>query len=175
MSAVLRWTGIAKLISFYRYIAFAGPRTTTGLGLLLILGLAAIHLYLLVTDQALARRVDAPAYLVVYYALLLGAVALAVLGMLTVHKLGWALASLVSAAALLMYIASRMWGLPDLSGLVGSWDYPLGTFLMALAASFLTLHFLVITRMCVAYPEQRKWPELTSKLVWTGGPDATRP
>lgn len=157
MTAVLRWTGLGKLISCYRYIYFNGPRTTTALGMSLALGVGAIHLYLLVTNQALARRVDSPAYLDVSFALLFTSALLAALGMVTGRRLGWALGSLVSAAAIMVYVASRVWGLPGLPLLVGWWDYPVGTFALALAAMFLGLHFSVVTGLNVAFPDRRDW------------------
>ncbi len=169
MTAVLRWTGLGKLVSFYRHIYFAGPRTTTGSGILLVLGVGAIHLYLLLTNSALAPSVDSPAYLDAYFASLLATAVLAAVGMVTGRKPAWALGSLVSAAAMLMYIASRMWGLPGLPSLVGYWDYPLGTFVLALAAPFLALHFAVVTGLCVAFPERRDWPGMHSELVARGG------
>ena len=157
MTAVLRWTGLGKLISCYRYIYFNGPRTTLALGLVLVLGVGAIHLDLLVTDQALARGVDSPIYLDVYFTLLFASALLAGLGMVNGRRPGWALGSLVSAATITMYVVSRVWGLPGLPLLVGWWDYPLGTVVLALAAMFLGLHFSVVTGLNVAFPEQRDW------------------
>ena len=157
MIALLRWTGLGKLISCYRYIYFNGPRTTTALGMLLVLGVGAIHLYLLVTDQALARGVDSAAYLDVYLTLLFASALLAALGMVSGRRSGWALGSLVSIATIMVYVVSRIWGLPGLSLLVGWWDYPLGTFVLALAAMFLGLHFSVVTGLNVAFPERRDW------------------
>jgi hypothetical protein len=157
MTAVLRWTGLGKLVSCYRYIYFNGPRTTLALGMVLVLGVGAIHLYLLVTDQALARGVASPAYLDVYFTLLFASALLAALSMATGRRPGWALGSLASAATIMMYVVSRVWGLPDLPLLVRWWDYPLGTFVLALAAMFLGLHFSVMTGLNVAYPDRRDW------------------
>jgi hypothetical protein len=70
---------------------------------------------------------------------------------------GWALGSLVSMASIAMYLVSRTAGLPGLPRLVGRWDYPLGTFVIALAALFAVLHFSVLTGMNVAYPLRRCW------------------
>jgi hypothetical protein len=67
------------------------------------------------------------------------------------------LGSLVSAASLAMYLASRTVGLPGVSQLVGWWDYPVGTFAMALAALFVGVHVTVLTGMNVAYPHRRDW------------------
>lgn len=157
MTTVLRWSGLEKLLSFYRYLYFNLPRVTTALGITLVLGLGAIHLYLLVTDQALARRLDAPIYLQVYFGLLIATAVLAAAGMVTAAKLGWALGALVSLAGLMMYVASRVWGLPGLPQLVGRWDYALGTFLLALAAGFLAVYFTVLTGLNIAYPQKRNW------------------
>jgi hypothetical protein len=151
MIAVLRWTGIGKLISFYRYISFNSPRVITGSGAVLVLGVGAIHLYLLVVSSGV------PVYLRAYFAVLTAAAALAAVGMLTGRTLGWVLGSLVSAAAIAMYVASRTIGLPGLPQLVGWWDYPLGTFSMMLAALLLSLHFSVLTGMNVAYPQRQHW------------------
>jgi hypothetical protein len=151
MIAVLRWTGIGKLISFYRYISFNIPRVITGSGAVLVLGVGAIQLYLLVASRGV------PGYLSAYFAVLAAVAVLAALGILAGRTLGWALGSLTSAAAIATYVASRTIGLPGLPQLVGWWDYPLGTFLMMLAALVLALHFSVLTGMNVAYPKRQHW------------------
>ncbi len=157
MTTVLTMTGLGKLISFYRYFSFNGPKATTASGMLLALGVGAIHLYLLVSDQALGRRFASPIYLDAYYGLLFACAVAAAVGIIAVPKPGWALGSLVSAAAIMMYVASRVWGLPGLPILQGWWNYPLGTFMMALGAMFLGLHFSVLTGPNVAYPQRRDW------------------
>jgi hypothetical protein len=112
MTTVLKVTGVEKLISFYRYCYFNAPRTTTATGMVLVLGVGAIHLYLLVSDQALGRRFASPLYLDAYYGVLFACAVAAALGMIAVPKPAWALGSLVSAAAIMMYVVSRVWGLP---------------------------------------------------------------
>jgi hypothetical protein len=159
MTTLLRWTGLGKLISFYRYISFNGPRVTTALGLVLLLGVAAIRLYWLAGGFPLPTY---PAYLAGYFALLVAAAVLASVAMVAGRRpglvwLGWMLGSLVSAASLAMYLASRTVGLPGVSQLVGWWDYPVGTFAMALAALFVGVHVTVLTGMNVAYPHRRDW------------------
>lgn len=155
MTTVLRWTGLGKLISFYRHFFFNGPRVTTGLGVVLLLGAAAIRLYLLLGGFVLS------AYLAAYFALLVAAAfgaAVAIVGRRpALVRIGWLLGDLVSTASIAMYIVSRTAGLPGLSHLVGRWDYPLGTFAMAIAALYLGLHFSVLTRMNVAHPRRREW------------------
>ena len=169
MSTVLRWTGLGKLLSFYRYFSFNGPRLTTALGIVPLLGIAAIRLYWLAGGFLLPAY---PAYLAAYFALLAAAALLAVVGMVLGRRpglvqtgwarigwtqIGWTLGSLVSAASIAMYLASRTVGLPGLPQLVGRWDYALGTFAIALAALFVALHFSVLTGMTVAYPHRRQW------------------
>lgn len=156
MTTLLRWTGIGKLISFYRYFAFNAPRVTTTSGIVLLGGIAAIRLYLLVGAATV------PAYLAAYFAVLIAGAFLASVGMVlgrrpVLPRIGWALASLVSTTSIAVYIASRTWGLPGLPQLVGRWDDPLGTFSMVLAALFLALHFSVWTGMNVAVPHRRQW------------------
>jgi hypothetical protein len=159
MSILLRWTGLAKLVSFYRYFAFNGPRVTTALGVVLMIGLVAIRLYWLAGGFPVRLY---PVYLAVYFALVISAGLLASMAMVlgsrpAVAGMGWALGSAVSAASIGMYVVSRTAGLPGLTDLVGWWDYPLGTFSMALAALFVGLHFSVLTGMNVAYPQRRHW------------------
>ncbi|HWR48192.1 MAG TPA: hypothetical protein VN327_11365 [Pseudonocardiaceae bacterium] len=189
MNTVLRWTGIGKLISFYRYFSFNGPRLTTALGIVPLLGIAAIRLYWLAGGFLLPAY---PAYLAAYFALLVFAALLAAAGMVVGRRpgpvqiggaqvggaqvggaqvggaqvggaqvggaqVGWTLGSLVSAASIAMYLASRTVGLPGLPQLVDRWDYALGSFAMALAALFVALHFSVLTGMNVAYPHRRQW------------------
>jgi hypothetical protein len=159
MTTVLRWTGLGKLISFYRYFAFNGPRLTTTSGIVPLLGVAAIRLYWLAGGFLLPGY---PAYLAAYFALLATAALLAAVGMVLgrrpgLVRIGWALGSLVSVASLVMYVVSRTAGLPGVPRLVQWWDYPLGTFAMVLAAVFLALHFSVLTGMNVAYPQRRQW------------------
>lgn len=156
MSAVLRWTGLGKLISFYRYFAFNAPWATTASGVVLLVGIAAIRLYLLLGGFAF------PAYLAVYFVLLVAVALLASAGMVAGRRPGparggWMLGSLVSTVSIAMYIVSRTVGLPGLPQLIGRWDYALGTFSMVLAALFLALHFSVLTGMNVAVPQRRQW------------------
>lgn len=159
MTAVLRWTGLGKLISFYRYFAFNGPRVTTTSGIVLLVGIAAIRLYWLVGGFLVPGY---PAYLTAYLALLVTGAVMASVGMVLgrrpgLVRIGWMLGSVVSIVSIAMYLLSRTIGLAGLPQLVNRWDYALGTFAMALAALFLALHFSIVTGMNVAYPRRRRW------------------
>lgn len=153
---ILWITGAGKAIAFYRHFAFDLPRATTALGVALLVGIATVRLFLL-------AHVAAPAYLQAYFVLvavfaLLAAAAASGIVERAVPA-GWAIGSLVALASMLMYIASRAWGLPDLPNLVDRWDNPLGTFSIMLAAGYLGLHFSVLTRMTVAYPHRQGWTD----------------
>ncbi|MBP0457133.1 hypothetical protein [Streptomyces montanisoli] len=158
--------GIARLISLYRYFAFNVPALITAVSLALLLGIAAVHLWLLSAGYSL------PAYFRAYLALLAAGALLAAVGIgarwVTGAREGsgvsrrgghmaWALGSLASLASIGMYLASRTLGLPGLDVLTGRWDYPLGTFSMILAGLFVALHFSVLTGLNVAAPDRRGW------------------
>lgn len=157
MGAVTKWTGLDKAISLYKHISFAGPRTTTGVGVALLSIGAVVHVYWLASGQALAVAVEPPVYLLVYFAVhVIGSVA-AVAGMVVGLTRAWYLGSGLATATVAVYLASRVWGLPGLAVLTGWWHYPLGTVAMILAALFLGLHVAVLTKVCIAHPHQRGW------------------
>lgn len=148
--------GVNKAVSFYRHITFNLPRLVTAAGIALLLGIAAVRLVLLAENVAALPR-----YLSAYFALIGLLATLAALGMLvpilSITRVAWGLGSLVALASLLMYIASRTAGLPQLPQLVGRWDYAPGTFAMALSGAYLATHFSVLTRMNVAFPDHQRW------------------
>lgn len=153
MNAVLRWSGVPQLYSFYRHFAFNLPRLTTGTGVVVLLGIGAIRLYLAVSDPVPGYGV--PSYLTAYFAVVFAVSVLAGVGMLAVRKLAvvktsWAVGSLVALATFAMYLASRTAGLPGLAKFVGQWDHPLGTFSMILSLTYLALHLSVVSAVNVA-------------------------
>lgn len=154
IDTVLRLTGAGAAISLYRHVSFNLPRATTSVGVGLLLGIATIRLYVLAT-------VTVPPYLAAYFVLVAVFALLAVPAMAAgrpvLAQVGWALGGVVALASLLMYIASRAWGLPGLPQLTGRWDNPLGTFSMILAAGYLALHASVVAGMNVAYPRHQPW------------------
>ncbi|WP_164419915.1 oxidoreductase [Streptomyces salinarius] len=162
MSAVLRWTGVGKAVSFYRYFAFDLPVLTTLSALGLLLGFGAVQLWILVTHR------EVPGYFTAYLALLAAASVCAAAGvglgwamrgarLRRGGRLAWTLGSLASLASIAVYLFSRTAGLAGLGELRGRWDYVPGTLSMALAGLFVALHFSVRTGLNVAAPDRRHW------------------
>lgn len=151
MNALLRITGIGKLISFYRYIYFDLPRLVTFTGICLILLIGLIHLYLL------PRHYEAAPYIGVSFGLLFAGSLLSSVGILRGPGWGWALGAILSAAAFAAYFVSRIWGLPGFSEAEGNWATPLGTVAFGLEALFIATYVSLITGMNVAWPDKRDW------------------
>ena len=150
MNTLLKVTGLGKLISFYRYIYFDGPRWVTGTGIVLILLVGLIHL------------LEAPAHFEAasYVGTLLlinsaGSIVAAVGIYRGARSWGWALGTVICGVAFVSYIVSRTLGLPGLEG--SSWANPAGTVAMGLEALYVGLYFSVITGMNVAVPDKRNW------------------
>lgn len=146
---------IASLLALTEWFAFAGPRTTTALGVVLLGGVAGPRVYLLATGTF-------PGYLDAWFVVLTVALLAAALAMVrartrVVAALGWAGGSLAASASIGVYVASRTVGLPGLGDLVGRWDRPLGTFAVATAALFLALHAALLLGVVVAVPAHRRW------------------
>ncbi|MGW5212363.1 hypothetical protein ACWEQO_14450 [Streptomyces sp. NPDC004051] len=161
-TAVLRWTGVGKAVSFYRYLAFNLPALTTLSALGLLLGLAAVQLWTAFTHRGV------PGYFTACLALLAAGPVLAAAGVARGWatragrprrrgRSAWTLGSLVSSASLAVYLVSRTAGLPGLGELRGRWDYVPGTLSMALAVLFAGLHLSVRTGLNVAAPDRRHW------------------
>jgi hypothetical protein len=152
MNALLRITGIGRLVSFYRYIYLNLPQLTRLAGLALILTVGAIHL------------IEAPAhfkaavYLGVLFAMNFAGTLVVAIGIFRGAKgWGWTLGALISVLSLLAYLASRLFGLPGFAQAAGEWDGPLGTLAMILESLFLAGWLSVITGLAVVAPDKRNW------------------
>lgn len=146
----------SPLLTLNGYVAFDLPRTVTGLGSSLLMGLVAVHAY------TLATRPGLPLYFLVYVALLTAACLAAATGMAfaikpIVPQAGWYAGSLVSMAFLLIYVVSRFVSLPGLVALTGRWDLAPGTLAMGLAGGFIAVHTTVLSGINVAYPQRQNW------------------
>lgn len=138
------------------YVAFDLPRAVTGLGASLLMGLVAVHAYVVAT------RPDLPPYFLVYVAALLiaclGAVAAMAFGLKPlVPRVGWYFGSFVCTVFLVIYLVSRFVSLPGLVALTGRWDLAPGTLAMAFAGGFLAVHTTVLSGVNVAYPQRQNW------------------
>jgi hypothetical protein len=138
------------------YVAFDLPRTVTGLGGLLLLGIVGAHAYVLATQQAL------PLYFVVYCTVLIvgcvlaaGAIWFAL--MPRAPQLGWFVGDLVSVVVVGLYFASRAASLPGLIAVTGRWDFAPATFALAFAGAFVAVHMSVLLGINVAYPQRQGW------------------
>lgn len=152
------WQGIfsSPLLTLNGYVAFDVPRAVTGLGVSLLMGVVAVHVYLLATEPGL------PVYFVIYAAVLIAACAGAAGAMVFAFKplvpqRGWYFGSLVCSVFLVIYLVSRFVSLPGLVALTGRWDLAPGTMAMALAGGFLAVHTTVLSGINVAYPQRQNW------------------
>lgn len=146
----------SPLLTLNGYVAFDLPRTVTGLGTSLLLGLVAVHAYLAATRSGL------PLYFWVYMAVLIAAclgvaAALAFAAKPLVPQVGWFVGSSVCAAFLVVYLSSRFVSLPGLVTVTGRWDLAPGTLAMAFAGAFIAVHTTVLSGINVAYPQRQNW------------------
>lgn len=145
---------VQALLTAYRWVAFAGPRTTTGLGVALLGTITVPQLFLL------GRRY--PGWVHGWAVLAVAVALLAVTAMLrarsrVVAGLGWFGGSAVCAVSITLWLLSRTVGLPGLVGTVGRWDHPGATAALGLAAAFLVLHVSLLLGVTVARPGRRHW------------------
>lgn len=146
----------SPLLTLNGYVAFDLPRTVTGLGASLLMGLGAVHVYVGATRPGL------PLYFWVYLAVLIAACLSAAAAMVfavkpLVPQAGWYAGSFVCAAFLVIYLGSRLAGLPGLVALTGRWDLAPGTLAMAFAGGFIAVHTTVLSGINVAYPQRQNW------------------
>lgn len=140
------------------WIAFNVPRAVSLLGTALLIGIAAVHFYVLISQPA------SPTYFVVYVAIL-EACCLSTATSLwlgrnpRVPQLGWFFGDLVSVVFLGLYLASRAATLPGLVALTGRWDFAPGTLAAALALGFVAVHMSVLLGINVAYPQRQQWTD----------------
>lgn len=145
----------SSLLTLNGYVAFNLPRAVTGLGTALLMGLVAVHVYVLASTPVL------PLYFVIYAAVLIIA-CLVTAGALvfpkpTVAQAGWYFGSFVCAGFVVVYVISRIAELSGLTTLTGRWDLAPGTLAMALAVGFIAVHTTVLSGINVAHPRRQNW------------------
>lgn len=147
-----------RVLSLGGYVAFDLPRVITGLGTVLLLGIAATHVDILTSQEM------RPGYFAVYAAVAIGACVLAA-GALgfgrnpQVARAGWYFGSLLSVAFLGLGMATRFVNLPGLAAVTGRWDVVPATFVVAFAAAFIAVHVSVLVGINVAYPQRQHWED----------------
>ncbi|OBG29715.1 oxidoreductase [Mycobacterium sp. 852002-51057_SCH5723018] len=146
------------MLSLGGYIAFDLPRVVTGLGAVLLLGVAASHAYLLTRQDTL------PWYFAGYAAVVIVGCVLIAGGMgfgrnPRVPQASWLFGSLLSAVVLGVDVATRWASLPGLTGVTGRWDVAPVTFALAFACAFIALHASVLLGINAAYPHRQHWED----------------
>ncbi|OBA76143.1 hypothetical protein A5641_22610 [Mycobacterium sp. 1554424.7] len=150
-----------RILSLGGYVAFNLPRVVTGLGAVLLVGIAVTHVYALVTQ---ATQGTLPWFFVAYAVAviagcLLVAVALPVGRNPHVAQAGWYFGSLLSVVVIGVDVVTRVACLPTLTGLTGRWDFAPASFAFAFAGAFLALHSSVLLGINVAYPRRQQWQD----------------
>jgi hypothetical protein len=161
VSAVIERWKRSQLYDWLRlkgWVAFNLPRTVTALGAGLLIGVVAVHVYVLTSRTAL------PLYFVIYAAIL-GAGCLLTASFLwlgrnpRVPQLGWVFGDLISVVFLGVYLVTRAAPLPGLVAMTGRWDFAPGTFAAAFALGFVAVHMSVLLGINVAYPQRQQWTD----------------
>jgi hypothetical protein len=136
-----------------RYAAVDLPRTTTAAGAALLLGLGGVHLYVLLREAGL------PNYLRVGFGFLIACcvVAAALVCGSRTARAGWALGGLVCLAFLVVYVVSRLAGLPGLPEVRGWWDSAPGSVAGVCALTFLAVITAIVLGITVAHPRAQHW------------------
>ena len=147
-----------ECLSLGGYVAFDLPRTVTGLGALLLLGIAAAHVYILTSQETL------PGYFVFCATALIAGCLLAAgstgFGRNPhVAQAGWYFGSLLSVVILGLDVGTRVASLPGLATVTGRWDFAPATCALALAGAFIGLHASVLLGINVAYPQRQHWED----------------
>lgn len=150
MNPLFKISGVSKIVTFYRYIYFDGPRWVTGMGIMLILLVGLIHLLEAPEHVEVAGYVGA-LFLVNFVASVVAAIGI----YRGARSWGWAVGAVISSFALAAYVLSRTLGLPEFGE--GTWANPVGTVAMGLEALYIGLYFSIVTGMNVAVPNKRNW------------------
>lgn len=140
------------------YVAFNLPRLVTTLGAALLTGIAAIHVYVLISRPAL------PMYFVIYTTAVVGCCLLTAMALWLarnprVPQAAWLFGDLVSVVFFGVYLGSRAVTLPGLVAITGRWDFAPGTLAGSFALGFVTIHMSVLLGINVAYPQRQHWSD----------------
>jgi hypothetical protein len=126
-------TRLFRVLSLGGYVAFDLPRAVTGLGVSLLIGIAATHIYVWTSQDAL------PPYFQVYAAVVVA------LCLMFAGSMGFGRNPRVAQAG--WYFVT------------GRWDFAPATFALAFAGAFIGLHGSVLLGINVAYPRRQHWED----------------
>lgn len=158
MAQRLRRSQLYDWLRLKGYVAFNVPRAVTGLGASLLLGIAALHVYVLVT-RSMSSAFFLAYTVAVVACCLLAAAALGFGRNPGIPRAAWLLGDALSVAYLTIYLATRLAPLPGLVAVTGRWDFAPGTLAGALALVFVTIHLSVLLGINVAYPQRQQWTD----------------
>lgn len=154
MASSLRHSTVGRYLSVYRYVEINLPKTTTAVADTLLLGNAAVHLYLVITAAF-------PTYVAACLLLLvlgfLTAVVLTVVPDRRPARCGWLLGAATSVLAGGGYLLSRFVALPGMPYTPSWWDFPPGSLVAGCAALYLVLYASVLLGMNTAFPDTARW------------------
>jgi len=147
-----------RVLSLGGYVAFDLPRAVTGLGALLLMGIAATHVYMWASQETLPR------YFLVYATVVVAGCLLFAGSMgfgwnPRVAQAGWYFGSLLSIVILGLDVGTRVASLPGMSAVTGRRDFAPAAFALAFAGAFIGLHASVLLGINVAYPQRRHWED----------------
>jgi len=147
-----------RVLSLGGYVAFDLPRAVTGLGALLLVGIAATHAYMWASQDGLPR------YFQVYAAVVIAGCLLFAGSMgfgrnSHVAQAGWYFGSVLSVVILGLAVGTRVASLPGMTAMTGRWDFAPATFALAFAGAFIGLHASVLLGINVAYPQRQHWED----------------
>ncbi|TSE00964.1 oxidoreductase [Skermania sp. ID1734] len=148
-----RKTRLYRMLTVYQYVALNLPKVITLVGAGLLLGLAGVHIYILVSESALPTWAFAAtvAFIVICF------VAAVMLTLRPVVWAGWALGVIASIAFVVFYVVSRLAGLPGMPEARTWWDYSPGSLAGACALMYLGLSASIPLGIVIAYPQKRAW------------------
>jgi hypothetical protein len=124
----------------------------------LLIGIAATHVYVWASQDALPRYFQG-------YAAVVVALCLMFAGSLVfgrnphVAQAGWYFGSLLAVAILTVDVGTRVVSLPGLVAVTGRWDFAPATLALACACAFIGLHGSVLLGINVAYPRRQHWED----------------
>lgn len=125
---------------------------------MLLIGIAATHVYIWTSQDALPRYFQFYAAVVIIGCLLFAG-SMGFGRNAHVAQAGWYFGSLLSVVILGLAVGTRVASLPGMTAMTGRWDFAPATFALAFAGAFIGLHASVLLGINVAYPQRQHWED----------------